>query len=255
MSFGNLINFFLTISFLLIGCVSAKEKKVIKVGYFVAPTMIFENEKKELKGPVYDFIKSMEQISDYQFKFERYPNTRVYNELQKGNVQMLPTSAKQLESKHIINNDTPYFIDKPYLIARKDFKLDKITNIKQLENYVIGIKKDGAICQFLFENKNKLKFEESAGIDSVYSMLPKLLANRVDFIHAYSTHVIMYLAKKKNISDKIKLVEVPGEYAKIYFGFSNKLDIKDRVKLNKLIKYLLIEKKINLTEQIKNWND
>lgn len=233
----------------------ANKKKEIKVGYFIAPTFIFENEKKEAAGPVYEFFKSIERISDYQFKFELYTNSRLYREIELGRVDMMAMSAKQLENKYIVTNNTPLFIDKPYLIARKEFKLDKITNVSQLSKYTIGIKKDGAISPFLLENKNRLKFEESSATDSVYLLLLKLLGNRVDLIHGYSSHIYIYLAKKNKVSDKIKLVEIPGEYSKIYTGFSSKLNKNDRNNINKLIDHLLTEEKINLTAQIKNWED
>nr|BFD30903.1 hypothetical protein GTC16762_05210 [Pigmentibacter ruber] len=255
MSFKYLINFFLTISFLINGYGFAKEKKIITIGYFVAPTFIYENDRQQLVGPLYDFIRTIESISDYQFVFEKFNHTRMSHEIKLGHIQMMAMSAKQLENEYVINSEIPFMKDKPYLIARSDFKLNKITSVKQLENLTIGIKQDAAISNFLLENKSKLKFETSASTESIYLLILKLLGKRVDLIHGYSSHVFIYLARKNKISDKIKLVEIPGEYSAIYFGFSNKLDISDRDKLNKLIKYLLLEKKINLTEQIKNWDD
>ena len=67
---------------------------------------------------------------------------------------------------------------KSYLIARKDFKYNKITSVKQLENYVIGIKQDGAINSFLLANKDKIKFETSLLSDSINLALSKLLGNK-----------------------------------------------------------------------------
>lgn len=250
-----ILKIFLIISFSIISLASAKEKKIIKIGYFVAPTFIYENDKQQLVGPLYTFLREIEKMGDYQFVFEKYTNSRMYHEIQAGHLDMMAMSAKQLEDEYIINSEIPFMKDKPYLVARSDFKLNKITSVKQLENLIIGIKQDGAISNFLLENKDKLKFETSASTESIYLLLLKLLGKRVDLIHGYSSHVFTYLARKNKILDKIKLVEIPGEYSKIYFGFSTKLDMKDRDKLNKLIKYLLLEKKINLTEQIKNWND
>ncbi|WGL61108.1 transporter substrate-binding domain-containing protein [Pigmentibacter sp. JX0631] len=255
MSFKYLINFFLTIFFLINAYATAKDKKIIKVGYFVAPTFIYENDHQQLVGPLYAFFRNIESISDFQFMFEKYTNSRMYHEIELGHIQMMAMSAKQLENEYIINSEIPFMKDKPYLVARSDFSLNKITSVKQLENLTIGIKQDGAISDFLLKNKDKLKFETSASTESVYLLLLKLLGKRVDLIHGYSSHIFGYLARKNKISDKIKLIEIPGEYSTIYFGFSKKLDIADRDKLNKLIKYLLLEKKINLTEQIKNWND
>ncbi|WGL61107.1 transporter substrate-binding domain-containing protein [Pigmentibacter sp. JX0631] len=255
MFFRKLMSFLLAISILIIFNASAKDKKIIKVGYFVAPTFIYENDQQQLVGPLYDFIRTIESISDYQFVFEKYNHTRMSHEIKLGHIQMMAMSAKQLENEYVINSDIPFMKDKPYLIARSDFKLNKITSVKQLENFTIGIKQDAAISNFLLENKDKLKFETSASTESIYLLILKLLGKRVDLIHGYSSHVFIYLARKNKISDKIKLVEIPGEYSTIYFGFSKSLDIADRDKLNKLIKYLLLEKKINLTEQIKNWND
>lgn len=233
----------------------AKEKKIINVGYFVAPTFIFENDKKQIDGPVYHFFRSIEKISDYEFKFEKFPNSRLYHEMESGSVQMMAMSAKQLEKINILTSDIPYFEDKPYLVARTDFKYDKITSIKQLENLTIGIKQDAAISPFLLKHKDKLKFENSAATDSVYFALLKLVGKRVDLIHAYISHVFIYLAKKNNMENQIKLVELPGENSKVYFGFSKKLDKNDKQSINKLINYLLLVKKVNLTEQIKNWHD
>lgn len=233
----------------------AAEKKVINVGYFVVPTFIYENDKKEIVGPVYQFIKSIEKISNYQFVFEKFPLTRLLHEVETGYVQMMAMAAKQSENESLITNETPFFKDKSYLIARKDFKYNKITSVKQLENYVIGIKQDGAINSFLLANKDKIKFETSASSDSINLALSKLLGNRVDLIHSYSSHIYLYLARKNKQIDKIKPVELPGDLVEVYFGFSKKLAKKDRDNLNKLINYLLLEKKVNLTEQIKNWED
>jgi ABC-type amino acid transport substrate-binding protein len=229
------------------------ERKVIKIGYFIAPPFTFESSDHISRGAIIDFYKNhIMPNTPYEFQFEAFPLTRLYIDLKKGDIDMIAMSSKNKTDFGVIIGENALYSSKSFLITKKNFKYEKITSASQLKDVVIGSNKDGARNSFLIQNKNVLNFEESSSQDSVHFLLKKLLAGRVDAVYGYLYYAFIYLAKKENVYDKIKIVEIPGDPVFVYAGYSPKLDPKIREKIEKQISIQINEKNINLDQMVKN---
>ncbi|WP_397601210.1 hypothetical protein [Silvanigrella sp.] len=165
---------------------------------------------------------------------------------------MIAMSSKNKTDFGVIVGNNALYSSKSFLITKIDFKYDKITSASQLKDIVIGSNKNGARSSFLIQNRNVLNFEESSSQDSVNLLLKKLLAGRIDAIYGYLYYAYIYLAKKENVYDKIKAVELPGDSVFVYAGYSPKLDPKIREKIEKQIDIQINEKHINIDQMVKN---
>ena len=253
---GNLKKLIIIISvslFLFSESFAESQKKIIKIGYFIAPPYTFESEDHTANGIVIDFYKNyiMPNIP-YLFEFESYPMSRLLVELKEGNIDLVAMTSNDKGNFGIIPGKNAFYKSNNYLITKKDFKFNKITSVAQLKNIVIGLNKDGSKAPFIEKNIDKLQIEESFNIDSVNLSIKKLLAGRVDALYGYLYGSFVYISKKENVYDKIKLVEIPGDPIYIYAGYSPKLNAIIRKTIEKQIYFQIHDKKLDLDKLMSN---
>jgi polar amino acid transport system substrate-binding protein len=232
---------------------SENSKKIIKIGYFIAPPFTFESSDQKAIGAVIDFYRNhiMPNVP-YQFDFEGYPMVRLLKDLKEGNIDLVAMTSSDKGNFGIVPGKNAFYKSKNFLITKKAFKYNKINSVDQLKNIVIGLNKDGSKTPFIEKNMNKLQIEETTNIDSVSLSIKKLLAGRVDALYGYLYISFIYIAKKEHAYDKIKLVEIPGNPVYIYTGYSPKLNPKIREKIENQIYIQIHDKKFDLNNLIKN---
>ncbi|WGL58592.1 transporter substrate-binding domain-containing protein [Pigmentibacter sp. JX0631] len=239
---------FIGLLLIQISSFSSETKQVIKIGFFILPGITFEDENKQPKGALIEFYTDyVFKNLPYEVKFLGYPYSRMLKEIESGEIDMIAVTSSDKIKMNFITGKSVLHKNKNFIITRNDFPYKEITAASQLRNYVIWIRQDSALCPFMAKNLHKFKVEYSPGKNSVEYVTKRLISKRIDAIYALNILPLLYVIKKENIFDQIKVVKIPGQEQSVFAGYSKKLDKKIRDRIEKEI---LINNKDNKIEKI-----
>lgn len=149
------------------------------------------------------------------------PFTRMLYQLERGNLHGAPFLIKSTDREvFLYYSEKPVYQAKAVLALRKDHPLNKITSVKDIEDLFIGYGKGIKLVPFLADNSHRLKLHAVDSTDWIRTKLVLLYKGRYDAIYNPDAPPMLFMAKRLNILDKIKILELPGPPDSFYTVFS-----------------------------------
>ncbi len=219
------------------------ENSYIKIGYFdIKPFSFYDEKRNKDSGVILDYLKNkIVVVKNKKVIFQQYPLSRVLTELKFNKIDAIAFLGKTPErEKEIIYTKTPIYSSNSYLMLLKDSDLNEIEDIDDLNKETIGIGQNGALCNFLSQNRAKLTIEESSAENYSSVLINKLKFKRITAAYSYLPDSLYYEAKANNFLNDIKMLLIPNNKISVYLVFSKKFNpkyldiIEDNLKNNNL---------------------
>ncbi|MDM8539060.1 transporter substrate-binding domain-containing protein [Desulfobacterales bacterium HSG17] len=178
------------------------------------PYTYMENNKAS--GFEIDIFKEVMNSMQKEVEFVIYPWERCLHVLKKGDADALISLIKNFErEKFTYFPDENISLSKTMFFTTADQNINFDGNYEKLKQFTIGI-----IAGFSygdkFDNANYLKKDKSKNTEM---LIKKLIGGRNDII-AENQAVILSNSLKMGLGNKIKVLETPIHYKKLYVGFS-----------------------------------
>lgn len=118
----------------------------------------------------------------------------------------------------------PYFIGIPTLAVRSDNPLKEIRSIADIKGYRIGFVKllSFKYAPIIGDNLDQVSIDELTGDNWTSRNLAKLLTHRLDAVYERNQYTLAFQAGVDKISDKIKVLPLPGYTVPHYYVFHKK---------------------------------
>lgn len=115
----------------------------------------------------------------------------------------------------------PFFIGIPSLAVRSDNPLKEIRSFEDIKGYRIGFVKLQSVKYppIIENNRDKVMLDELTGENWSGRNLAKLLAHRLDAVYERNQYTSAYHATVDKISDRIKIIPLPGPSIRHYYVF------------------------------------
>lgn len=205
------------------------ENSYIKIGYFdIKPFSFYDEKRNKDSGIILDYLKNkIIVVKNKKVIFQQYPLSRVLSELKFNKIDAIAFLGKTPErEKEIIYTKTPIYSSNSYLMLLKDSDLNEIEDIDDLRKETIGIGQNGALCNFLRQNRAKLNLEESSAENYSSVLINKLKFNRITAAYSYLPDSLYYEAKANNFLNEIKMLLIPDNKISVYLVFSKNFNPK-----------------------------
>ena len=196
----------------------------MRVGYFIIPPYIMEEEAgTKPVGALVGFLE--ERIAPemgVNVIWAERPTSlqRQLFQLEHGELDAGVILAYKPERMRFLDYPrNPFFETSPSLALLKHHPLQEIQKVEDILGLTIGCLGKSYISPFMRDKR--IKFEFVYTNDASVLVFRKLLAGRIDAHYQLGVPVLLYLAKKFDAEEKIKILRLP-ERAVVYTAFSKK---------------------------------
>lgn len=119
-------------------------------------------------------------------------------------------------------SENPHYSTRSIFVVKKDYPLNKLTNIDEVERMRIGFIDTLDYSITVNGESTKLKFNKlTAGKDTWEQNFSYLMKDKIDVIFDLNTYTLQLMAMYYNLFDKIKVIPIQDSGLPIYFAFSN----------------------------------
>ena len=201
----------------------------IRVGYFNVPPHVIE-EEGAVTGACVDFFKK--EIVPQMGVTVIWAKTamsipRLLAELRKKRLDVVLVMAKNAEREKIsYYPEVPFMESGPVLALLKDHPLKKVSNLDDILALTIGYGKGAYLSPFMRDER--IKYIKISRPNWIEINFKRIVNGRIDAFYLPEFPTMLYLAKKYNTEDDIKIISLP-ETTKLYTIFSRNLN-QDLVK-------------------------
>ena len=196
----------------------------VRVGYFAVPPHVIE-EDGSITGACVDFFEKkiapqMGVTVIWSKKTMSIP--RILIEFQNKRLDACLVMAKNVEREKISYYPKVSFIESgPVLALLKDHPLKEVKTLDDILNLNIGYGQGAYLSPFMRDER--IKFNKISRPDWIEFNFKRLIHGRIDAFYLPERPTMLYLAKKNNAEEDIKIINLP-ERTKLYTIFSRNLN-------------------------------
>ena len=196
----------------------------IRVGYFIIPPYIIKEEGcAKPEGALVGFMEERiaPEMGVNVIWAERATSLqRLLFQLEYGELDAGAVLAKKPERLSYLDYPrNPFFETSPCLALLKNHPLQEIHKVEDVLGLTIGCFGNSYLSPFMRDKRIKFEFVYTS--DATLLVFRKLLAGRIDAQYQLEVPTLLYLAKKFDAEDKIKILLLPEKDA-LYTVFSKK---------------------------------
>lgn len=211
---------FLLVVFYIPICIFSE---TVRIGFFQGyPSNFVDEDSGEVTGSTVEYLRDFILEMGFETEFiGPYPFPRLLAMLKNGELDgLLGLSYIKEREEFVLYPDKPYRVSRPNIFVIKGGVLDRDFDIKAFAKYTYSYRSGAILPDYLRGLKDVLEVEYLARDTWIQQSLQMLAFGRIDGIINMSELSILYEARKLGLSDKVKMVPIPGEVDMLYLGIS-----------------------------------
>lgn len=209
---------------LLIFCISIHLfSETVKIGFFQGyPSNFIDEETGKVTGSTVEYLRAFIKEMGFEAEFiGPYPFPRLLAMLKSGELDgLLGLSYIKEREEFVLYPDKPYRTSRPNIFVIRGGVLDRDFDIETFSKYTFSYRSGAILPDYLRGIEDVLEVEYLARDTWIQQSLQMLAFGRIDGIINMSDLSIIYEARKLGLSDKVKMIPIPGEVDMLYLGIS-----------------------------------
>lgn len=191
----------------------------LRVGYFVFPPHTMRENGKNI-GATIDYFKLISKEMKLQdVSFEPFPNSRLLNKLETGEIDVGLVFAKNSERAAKFKYPIKPFATMVMAVAmKKSHTLEMVRSVDDLSTSTIGYLKNAYLPDILKDQG--IKFDFLTGENFTKQNILKVKRGRIDAVLS-DYYSLVYEAKRYNLIQDLKFYKIPGVEVPLYTVMSN----------------------------------